>query len=369
MPSPAFKMATRRNFQPLPDMLFTAPNQSLRTDILQVGYGAYLWCQIFGTITTGSGEAGTWDANYWPWNLFSNLQVMSNEGLPVYSTSGFANLLIQMRQQAIYQPGRNNGSVIGWNNSNTKGPGQAVFYYPTGSPAASTPYKFGFSYIVPFVTDYTLSGGLLMLQSQSVRASIIASVGSYTDWGLTVAPTVSFTMRPTYEFFSIPADPNSQPDTSFINRWVEETQAWGASGDVPYTVPVNGIVSEAFLHWQQPSGSVFVPQDLFSTANDPTSPNFNNVIVQYAGSNRPEVVDARTHLTRNRYFLGQDLPRGIFWHAFDLGGGGITAPWDGRDVYDTSQLTSFQLITNTAVTPAAGSRILVCRNELLRRSA
>lgn len=364
--SPAFESQTRRSRQMLNDMVFSAENQTLRVDLPQVGYAARLHIKAFGTITTNASAAGTWKtaSGYWPYNLLSRLRLVSNEGLELYNTRGYVNQLVQMVHRELCAPAQN-PVALNYGVSNAGAP-TAVTVFPTGTIGVSTTYNVCVDYYIPIASDRFLTAGLLLLQNQATRVSLECTLGAGADWGLTAgAETPSITVRAALEYFSVPADPQAQPDTSYIHRWIEDVQPWTASGDNLYKVPVNGVILNILSIYEN-AGS---PQPFFSTAGNPNTPNFGNVYVQYAASMRPEQEDFRLHLAQQRLVYGLDFPDGVFVWDFASGGGIPSLGIRPRDVYDTSQLTEFAIAENTTVTPGANSKIYRVRRELQPRSA
>jgi hypothetical protein len=361
---PAFAQLTRRNRVPLPDMAFTSAGSSQRADLPQVGYLAGLWITAFGNINSGASAAGTFNANYFPYNLFSRIRLSSNEGLEIYNTDGYANLLVMMSRHMGYQPAQltaANNFGIG-----TQGSRLCSIFYPTGTIAASTTYPFLVNYFIPVASDDDLRAGLILLQNQATRASLEMTLGTFSDWGFTAFAnaTISCTVRASMEFYSVPADPAAQPDTTFIHRVIQEQVPLTTLGEQVYRVPVNGVIIRVF----QIMLNNAAPFAFFTTANNPTTPAIGNIQVQYAASQKPEIEDFRTYVARNRYFYGQDYPDGVILHEFGLGGGSVEVGTHGRDLYDTSQLTEFSLITNVTAGTLTNANIRYVREELQRRS-
>lgn len=364
-----FLTLTTRNRQTLQDMAFTAQGDNKSSDVYATGFLSYLRVCVFGTITTGSGASGTFDANYWPWNLIKRLSLRSNAGFTYYDTDGFTNRLVQKYHRLGYDPGLQISPLTGTPYSTT-GARVGIIQGPAAGAAvaASTAYPVLVQYLIPLVSHPDIRAGLLPLQNNATRVTLGMVLGSFTDWAGAAAvfgtgATISLTARTTMEFFSVPADASAMPDLSFVHRIIQDTVPWTASGDQDYRVPVNGTILRV---WEQ-FRNAGVPAKFFATANDPTTNNFNNVSVIYAASELPETYDYRNMIAQHRFDYLTDLSDGTFLFDFASGGGSIEMGVSSRDAYNTRRLTEFKLRVNTSIAPSANSTIECVRQELQPR--
>jgi len=361
MPIP-FKLMTRRSRTALEDKSITSESQYNTIDLPQNGYLGSLVVQVYGTLATNATAAGTWDANYWPYNLLNSIALRSNEGLEVYRTSGYTNKLVQIVDRIGHSPDES-PTVIG-TVQGTQGSKVGSIQFPTGTIAISTTYHVLVTYRIPIAVDDSLAAGLLLLQHQATRLTIDTQLNTLAKMGFTAgSAAIALTQRASMEWYSVPTSPDAQPNLDFIHRWIEDTQSWTASGDQRYKVPVNGIVSRVIVDLENNG----VPMVFFATANQPGSVNLGNVGVEYASSQRTEWEDAKIFMSRARRQWSQDLPDGVLVHDFSQGGGSPLM-WDGRDTYDTGALTEFAIVTNLTVTPTNG-KIRYTREQLDRRVA
>jgi hypothetical protein len=373
--APPFKNVTRRNRTPLSDVPLTTAGGFVRTDLPQVGYAAFLWLRVFGTITTGVGAAGNY-SNYFPYNLLSSLVLRSNEGLEIYRTSGYGNMLVQSVMNDAYNPMQTSAPVNAGVPVSGFGMKTAVSVSPAPNSAlvASTVYPINVLYMIPIATDYQLTAGLLLLQNQATRASLEVSVNNLVGNGgingilnaagvLGTAGAINLTMRGSMEWFSVPPMPGSQPDLTFVHRWIEDNTTWTAAGDIIYKVPVNGIISRVISDYEN-NGAQY---QWFGTTANPNTPQFGQHKVIYAASQSPEIEDTGLALARQRWYYSQDLPDGVVVDDFSYGKA-TPAVWDGRDVYDTAQLTEFAIVQNLTASPTTG-KVRYIRQELQRRTA
>jgi len=379
-----FLAMTTPIWKQLSDVSSTNPGDQKTIDLDRVGYLAYATVIVQGTITTGVGATGTWDANYWPGNLLSKIRAESNTGYVHYNTSGFENLLVQQSTRIGFSPGvrisplsayggvqgaRNVfGTLLNATTNTIVAPGTAV--------AASTTYKVFQVYLVPFVSHSDLRTGLIMVQNNATRVTLFLTVGSVIDWlgatgSLGTAGSISLTMRTTENMFTIPSDPTAQPyapGEGFRHRIISDRQSWTTSGDIDYRVPVNGIIARAWIQFRSASGagSILVPQPLFTAAGavaDPTLPLFNNITVQYASSQQPESWRFEALAFWIRQMFLTDMPDGTILYDFATG----STPEAGiaiEGLYNTRRVTEFLLRTNTTVVPPVNSVIDCMRQEL-----
>jgi hypothetical protein len=363
-----FIRATRKNFLQLPDQPITDQLQVATVDCQRVGFLSYIDLYVFGTITPDTDVSGNWNSDYFPWNILRNVKLTLNTGIDIVNLRGYSLFLANSRRHIAVQPGVTSPADGGFNNSSTTGPIVARVVAPTGAMAnAATP--FGFHLKVPVAADDGLSAGLIQLQNQAYSATLTVQIGAFADWAasgasLGTAPTISATIRATQQHFSIPPDPRSWPDLTYVHQWLEQQVGWTASGQQIYMPPLGPVVCRVIADWEDDG----VPADFFGTASDPTDPNFGQMIVQFAGSQRPEVLDFRTQIQAMYEQYAFDLPSGVLMWDFSIGGGSVEAGLNPRDLYNTGTLTDFELMTDTSTTPTNG-KIHYIRELLLQRSA
>ena len=358
----AFQQDTVRNFQQLPDQPISAQLQPLTVNLQKAGFGADLDLYIYGTITTGTGTSGNWDTNFFPYSIIRRCTLTLNTGLDLVDVDGYGLALINgLRHRATF-PNSPAPAAGGFNQAGTTGPRVARFQAPSGALADSTAYKFGFHLRVPIACDDGLSAGLVMLQNQAYQGVLNVLVGAFSDWGnLGAGATISATMRVTQRMFSVPNNPESFPDLTYVHQWLMQRQDWTSNGQQQYPVLVGPVVLRVISSWINNNA----PQPFFGTASDPTTPQFGTVQVQFNGSQRPEVYDFRVMIQRMYEDYGYDMPNGVLVHDFTLGGGSEEAGVNGRDLYDTGQLTDFSILTDLAASPTGNSMVNYYRELLV----
>lgn len=438
----AFNMLTHRNRRQLSDITgVTGFGQTFHADLLQTGYLSQVDILFFGTVNVTAQNAATANtmSPYWPWNLVSQIALRSNEGLELYRTRGYTNHVINsLRRGGLsalqpsmeaqtgntpsstpaspyaalganstlptgflnpYASARGNvvplaSSVLTAVGTNGATVGLALSPYATWTPGTATAstIEFCVHYRIPVAADPRLTTGSILMQNQATRIGLDLTTLNNTDWvlgtqgvNITTMTALSGTFRILQTFFSVPADPQAQPDTQFVHRWIEDQYPWTAGGDFQIMPPVNGIICRmlaeleinagntqagTIVPYSASDGAGFQPASFSQVANrGSTGQNLANVQVSYAGSQFPEQLDYRFMAAENYYNYAQVLPDGFLMWDFDIGGGFPENGFSGRDVYDTSSLTQFQTIFNwtAATAPPAGSRVWAAREELQRR--
>lgn len=364
----------------LSDVSFTNFGETKSVDLDRVGYLAYLFGYIEATITTGAAMAGTWDTNFFPWNLISKITAESNSGYQFYNTSGFENMMIMRTLLGLsfdpgtaIHPNTSYNGVRGARNAFAQVVNTTTnALVPAGTAiASSTVFKVRVPFVIPFVSHRDMRSGLILVQNNATRVTVRVTLGSTLDLGVTsgTATLTSCTLRTVQQVMSIPADPTAQPyapGEGFRHRIISEQLNWTASGDQDYRVPVNGIICRVWQHFLDVTSSRFTPLPFFAAAGsfaDPTSCALGNATVEYASSQRPESVRAENILFATRYQLGLDMPDGVLLYDFATGSS-LEAGISIANLYNTRRLTEFKLQTNVTSTPAAGAKINYMRQEL-----
>ncbi|MHA2642969.1 MAG: hypothetical protein V2G41_10010 [bacterium JZ-2024 1] len=374
-----FKSFTRRNRAQLATMTFAGYNDIQSRDLLQVGLNSRIDILIVGALSFAAGATGTIN-DLWPGNLLRSITLRSNEGTELYRTDGLTNIILQMmrhRGEQVSTHDRFAASTTGkiklYRQANT---GQSMLVTPGISgatvlaPGVTAPttgtFPIAMRYRIDLATDDDLRSGLLLLQNQSVRATLELQLGQPSDWGFTgTLPTIAtaFTAVVVQEYYSVPDDPRAWPELTFVNRTISETVPWTTSGEQVWRVPVSGIVYRLIRQYRSGGTSA----QAIMAADDPRSTNFSQVRLTYGGTQTPEQFDARLFLLMQSDLYSQFLPDGTFVYDFYAGGGSVELGYDPRDAYDTSALTEFLVAETTSVTPPANSTIVNTRQELLRR--
>lgn len=365
MRNPAFLTQTRRMDQNLGDMTFTTQGQTLTTTLPAVGLANILYLHVFGTITTTA--SGAWDANYFPYNLFSNINLRTSEGITLYNGSGYTNYLMQLGMHANrFDPLHNpTNAYLG-----TQG-AKVVTTAPSGNCAAQA-NPIGITYLIPIAADDSADIGLQMIQNDSLQVVLSMTLNQFSALTTGTDPAfsaASFTVRPTYEWFSIPkANPQQNgaipmPDQNWIFQTIEDVVPWVGTGEFQYKPTPGGIFTKTWMHFQNNG----VPAAFFATANDPQTQNFNNISIVYGGSQYIEAIDMANFLYRTRRMYGQDWPDGTFFHDWASGGGSPELGLDRRDTFNTAGITEFTLRANWGTTAPTNGQLIALRQQLLAR--
>lgn len=431
----AFNQLTRRNRRPLtPVTGVTGFGQVYHQDLLQVGYLESLDIIFKGSVDVTAQNAATANvmSPYFPYNLINQIALRSNEGLEIYRTRGYTNHVINsLARGGVSAPGvlpkintpaaaanyvgivaaldgglmdpwasdQGNGvplqgAVITAVGTNGVGTNKVLGPYASWTPGTATAstIKFTVHYRIPVAADRKLTTGAILLQNQATRLGLDITTCNVNDWFLgtsgvnfTSMTNLNASIAIRQNFFSVPADAQAQPDTSFIHRWIEDQQVFSAAGDNQILIPVNGVIQRVLTEVQINAGASQTGSMVPYSAADgaglqpavwwqnknraEAAGNLGNVQTAYAGSSYPEQYDAAFAMIDNYLDYGMVLPDGMLLFDYDLGAGFPELGFNGRDVYDTSSLTQFTPVINWAgAAPPAGSKIWYAREELQRRA-
>lgn len=368
----AFKERTVLQEVMLPDQTINQFGQRWQVQCLASGLLSELDVMVFGTITPGD-ATGSWNANYFPWNILSELRLDTNQGITLYRAPGYGALLIDSLRHRADQAAPTPPASGGWNNTANTGPRTGVYIAPSGTITDSTAVPFLVHYRIPVSIDGGLSAGLVLLQNQATVLTLSGTMGLQTDFGTLGTASISATIRVMQRGFSmpdfgsvgsdgLPANPLENGMLQFFHQWTFQETDWSATGDVLYMVPLGGVLTRLIVDIQN-NGA---PQAFFSSASDPNTPNLGQLTVQYGANQNPIVKDFRMLLRQHRERYGYDLPVGCLVHDFSLGAGDIALGYDARDSFDTDLLSAFQIITNISASPTAG-KIRYFTEKLLRQ--
>jgi hypothetical protein len=347
-----FLQDTKRNMQKMADMPISAFNQNLQQDLPAAGLLSAVYVQVRGVIHTGTGTAGNWNPNYWPWNLLQKIYLRTNAGFNVFDNmSGYSTFLVNSlphRGAQIVSPAPISG---GFNNSSNVGPRTAISIFPTGALADSTDYPFNIWYKIPVTMDEALGVGLLLLANQYVKVTLECQIGSAADFGtLGSGATITAAIKPTPLVWSVPRPENYPVDSlNRVHIWQEVEKDWTASGEQFFDVLPSGTFTRIIADVQN-NGA---PEPFFGSASDPSSGNFGDTKVIWASNQSPEVIDFQTRLLMQREFYGMDLPQGVI--VFDFATlQSVELGWNPTTSWNTDQATQFGVRINISDTPTAG---------------
>lgn len=346
--APPFRSITRQQVVETPVLTSAAFGTKSATLLGQTGYLGRLTLFFSGSYITGTGTPAGGFLSYppAPWNAIDRVRLYTGENTSLVDVSGWGLYIYNARRNYLSSPAQD--LITAYNAGNRS----VMLAAPSGDASASTTYNFAGSLELPVMTDDRMMLGMLMTQNLNVQLTAeitwatAASIHNIT--GVSVTP--SFNAHLAAEFYSVPPLAGSQPNLQFSHTLLETNMPLSANGDVIYRVPPGNTYLD--IHG-------IVENDGAQVAAE----NINSVAFQYAQNQTPYKESYVAHLARLRRQLGYTLENGAFSYLFDAGWGepGIL---DTRDVFNSSQQTDVQIITNLSGVSWTNGNLRVIQRQL-----
>jgi hypothetical protein len=340
---PDFNSSTRQSFAYLNPIPYT-PNGSPSQQLTQVGFLSRIIINVHINITTAA--TGTY-ANFipngasagvagsdvpTPFNAVTNVTLQSNEGSQLHYTSGYGNYLANRTERSGFDQ-RNPATAFNAVNNIAN-----VFSIPA-TYTTSTSYDLYFTLDIRVALKELNYAGLILIQNPTTRLQLAVTWNNIAAnllnmGGTTPAITVnSVTAVPAFEFFNLPSNPASYPDTSLTHIILEDVTQPLNTGQYVY----RPTLGNAFLKITQQ----FINNSIaMNCKTDWTSLQLVYALTQNV-YNIPAAI--QMYLQEQRYAM--PLPDGVVCWDFGFGYG-IPELFLERDVIDSSQLTDLQVILN-----------------------
>lgn len=346
-----FNLATRQFKQVLSPQSYVASGTS-QQDLPQVGYLARIDCIVTGTVTASA--AGATAATYVPppFGLIKRIKLSTNEGADIWSTSAWGAYVYGRTLRTGYDVAVNHADFLGGFND----PYSAYFAAP-GTLGASASASFVIPISLQLSWGEMLLSGLILLQNPGVRFTLSVDWGTGTDLYSANGATCTFSnvqLVPQLTLYHVPADPQDQPDLAFAKTVLEDIQTITAAGVQTYR-PLMGNTYTRIIH------------ELINGGTTPfTKTEVTDHNITFAQTQSVYTEKTAHKLMEQRRLYGGDLPAGVFVHEFSLGNGVPEFP-NGRDNFDTSQITDMAVNTTIAsgTTVNAGSYMRTIREQLV----
>jgi len=243
---------------------------SLRGDFLAlppVGYHYGVQIEHDTTATTVAVPAGRFNGGFFngntprflaPLGLMQNVAYALNTSSPIYSTSGWANYVINLYSNRGYDPMRHTNIVDNVGRSEKQfthfgifrtGPPTTIIAPDALIPAGAVAYTMRASYRIPLTLGDFATAGLLPVQDIGIQPQIQFNFGARTDI-MTVA--ADFTAEPTglarvyVDWFTLPTV-TVQPNTEYILQTREEQISVPAVAQTIHRPQIGGILLRNIL--------------------------------------------------------------------------------------------------------------------------
>ncbi len=342
----AFNEATRQNFVQGPVITY-ALGQTGFSRVPKVGFIRRILLLFSGTIsiTLGGGTAALGAEA--PWSILSRLRLVANGNTALFDTTGYGALISQLF--SAYGFSGFGGRPRIPENVNVPGPTATVFGAVNYIAAATdaTAWRFGLEIPLGLSDDWRSPLGLILAAAPDTELQIEATWGAtfYSTTAARTTPitttgaataTMSATLTPWIEYFTIPQSPADYPDLRRIHTWTEVgPQTIAANGDQDVVIQRgNTVMRIAHIVWTNSAPD--------ATAITQLQLRYNTNEVPYTFSRQ-----LAAYLQRQRYV--RYLPDGVYahdlWHS--------ATPRDAINTLNLNELTS--RITTSGATIAGTS--------------
>lgn len=315
----AFNGNTRQKFIELPTLTKPTGGGIVSIQLPKTGFLARLWLLVRGSVAgTLSNPNALGMAS-----VIRRIKLTANSGIDIFSVSGagYHYLLRECIDVGYVDP-------LGQCNARS----------------AVTATTFILDAVVPVMINLKDPLGLLMLQNEQTILTL--SVEFEADATVATGATVTATVEPRMELFTVPPDKADWPPLGTIHQILEDTQAVSAAGDFTYNIPRGNILLQMFhgLGIGASAADGFTAYKLRAQQSE----------YIYSASD----VD---HLTMEHYFYrGRARPLGgiyIDWMGTSgLGVYGLT-----RDAFDTSKVTDLASV----ITASGAGTLYTVRRQLV----
>lgn len=322
--SARFQIATRQNYQMLPEQRVTSGASNMRFDMPKVRFLSKILIDFEASIKIKHATKTDVPADeFTPYKLIRNLSLDVNNGWKPYTIGG--------RQLALLNAIRLNPSIVFPQSTNPDG----YCYMPmlTASPDGDL-HSIKFTVELPVTVNDRDTMGLILLQAQSLLCTLSIDFANGNDLldnaeGYTV-DIEEIIARPMWESFSVPATQDAYPDISIVKMVRSRSEIFASSGINNIKIPTGTVYRKLAFYITDNNGN---PLEL-SDYNGTLDIVFNQTDTNYA-------IDPRNLRHLNELQLGYSLPKGCF--VFDFSNNGFPNYGGSRDYVDTSNLTEMSL--------------------------
>ncbi len=308
----SFNAATRQNIIPAPPITYAA-GQTLFSILPKVGLLKRVILLFTGTLTVTLGGGTAAMGAEAPWSILTRLRLTANGNTALFDMTGWGAMISSLF--TAYGYGGIGGRPRIPDNATVPGPAASAFSaaaYAAAASAGANTWNFGFEIPLGLADDWRDPVGLILAAAPDTVLQIEATFGAavYSTTASRNTPilvtgaataTLTGTLTPFVEFFTIPRSAADYPDLSRIHVWTElGPQTITANGDQQIAIPRGNTIAR-LIHDVWTNG-----------AADGT--NVSNAKLQFNQNEVPYNMSRQllAYLQRERYV--RDLPDGLYAH-------------------------------------------------------
>lgn len=293
---PGFNSATRRKIIQLPTMNRPTGGGTVQVQLPKVGLLARVWLAVRGsvagtlTVPNALGKA----------SIINRVRLTANSGVDIYNSSGagFHYLLRPMIESEYID-----------------------MFAQTDARSAVAAGTFNADMVIPCMMNLRDPVGLIMLQNEQTVISL--SVTFEADATVATGATVTATVTPYLEIFTVPANAADQPALNVIHQVLEDASAVSGAGQLAYNWPRGNT----YLQIGHGLGMGAAGSDLFTTF----AVRINQS--EYLQTTDTVYLDMEHNALRGRPRLGGTVPVDLLGTS-GLGNYGLT-----RDLFNSALVT------------------------------
>lgn len=337
-----FNAATRQNIIPAPPLTYAA-GQTLTSALPRVGLLKRVICLFTGTCTVTLGGGTAVIGAEAPWSLLTRLRLTANGNTALFDMAGWGALVSSLF--TAYGFSGFGGRPRIPDSATVPGPAATAFAaaaFAAGVSAGANTWNFGIEIPLGLADDWRDPVGLILaaapdtvLQIEATFGPTLYSVIAARTTPITVTgaatATLTGTLSPFVEFFTIPRSQADYPDLSRIHTWQEiGPQAIAAVGDQQVVVPRGNTVAR-IIH------DVWTNSAADGTNVSGMQLKFNQNEIPYNLSRQ-----LLAYLQRER--MVRDLPDGLYaWELWNT-----ASPRDAVNTLNLNDLTAILTIGSGA---------------------
>jgi len=313
-----FSMNTRRKVVQLPSVSKPTGGGIVSFTLPKTGLIGKMYLAIRATV---AGSLSAQNALGFS-SIVSRVRVTANSGIDLFNVSGagYAYLLNELLESEYYlAQGQNQGRT------------------------AITATTANLDMVIPFAMNSRDALGMVMLQNE--QTVLTCTIDFLADASVATGATVTCTVTPYLEIFTVPVDPADWPPLNVVHQILEDQQAVAATGQYTY-------------YWQRGNTYLQVAHGLGLGASG--SDGFTLAQLRVNQSDYLQSTDVNFLDIEHRLLRGRARPAGGLF--FDLmATSGLGNYGSTRDLFNSAQVTDLA----TVITASATGTFFTVRRQLV----